>query len=76
MDVKTAFINCELDEKVYMKGPKGFVALDQEQKVCKLAKSLYGLKQTPKQWHKNIDEIVLINGFKNHEEDKCVYSKF
>ena len=49
MDVKTAFLNGELDEEIYMQQPDGFVIDGQEGKVCKLLKSLYGLKQTPKQ---------------------------
>jgi len=48
MDVKTAFLNRELEEKVYMKQPEGFVVLGQERKVCKFKRSLYGLKQAPK----------------------------
>ena len=48
MDVKTAFLNGELEEEIYMDQPDGFVANGQEGKVCKLLKS-YGLKQAPKQ---------------------------
>jgi len=76
MDVKTAFLNGELEEEVYMKQPEGFVVPGQEHKVCKLIKSLYGLKQAPKQWHNKFDEVVLANGFRINESDKCVYSKF
>jgi hypothetical protein len=45
MDVKTAFLNGDLKENVFMSQPKGFVVKEQEHKVCKLIKSLYGLKQ-------------------------------
>ena len=49
MDVKTAFLNAELQKEVYMKQPEDFVILEQEKKVCQLIRSLYGLKQAPKQ---------------------------
>ena len=75
MDVKTAFLNGDLDEEIYMEQPKGFVAPGQEKKVCKLVKSLYGLKQALKQWHQKFDSIVLANGFKINECDKCIYIK-
>ena len=47
-----------------------------EKKVCKLVKSLYGLKQVLKQWHEKFDIVILANGFKLNGVDKCVYSKF
>ena len=53
MDVKTAFLNGDLEEEIYLEQPEGFIVLGQEQKVCRLIKSLYGLKQAPKQWHAN-----------------------
>jgi hypothetical protein len=49
MDVKTTFLNGELEEEIYMDQPDGFIAKCQEGKVCKLLKSLYGLNQAPKQ---------------------------
>nr|KAJ0212594.1 hypothetical protein LSAT_V11C400219000 [Lactuca sativa] len=76
MDVKTAFLNGDLDEEIYMKQPEGFVMLGNKHKVCKLKKSLYGLKQAPKQWHQKFDDVVLSNGFALNQADKCVYSKF
>ncbi|GKE61884.1 zinc finger, CCHC-type containing protein [Tanacetum coccineum] len=76
MDVKTTFLNGDLEEEVYMKQQEGFVMPGNEHKVCKLVKSLYGLKQAPKQWHQKFDEVVLSNGFLLNQSDKCVYSKF
>ena len=75
MDVKTAFLNGELDEEIYMEQPEGFVVQGQENKVCKLVKSLYGLKQALKQWHEKFDHTMLSHGFKINECDKCVYIK-
>ena len=48
MDVKTAFLNGDLEEEIYMNQLVGFVELGQESKLCKLTKSLYGLKQESK----------------------------
>ncbi|GJR36012.1 zinc finger, CCHC-type containing protein [Tanacetum coccineum] len=76
MDVKTTFLNGDLDEEVYMNQPQGFIMPGNENKVCKLIKSLYGLKQAPKQWHQKFDEVVLSNGYLLNQADKCVYSKF
>ncbi|GJT99633.1 zinc finger, CCHC-type containing protein [Tanacetum coccineum] len=75
MDVKTTFLNGELDEEVYMNQPQGFIMPGNENKVCKLIKSLYGLKQAPKQWHQKFDEVVLSNGYLLYQANKCVYSK-
>ncbi|RVW62247.1 Copia protein [Vitis vinifera] len=75
MDVKTAFLNGDLNEEVYMEQPEGFVLLGNENKVCKLVKSLYGLKQAPKQWHEKFDHAILSDGFRHNNVDKCLYSK-
>ena len=58
-----------------MDQPEGFVEPGQESKVCKLTKSLYGLKQIPKQWHEKFDSCMIENGYKSNECDKCIYSK-
>ncbi|KAK1612436.1 hypothetical protein QYE76_036109 [Lolium multiflorum] len=73
MDVKTAFLNGELEEEIYMEQPDGFVVDGQEGKVCKLLKSLYGLKQAPKQWHEKFERTLTAEGFVVNEADKCVY---
>ncbi|GKE48125.1 zinc finger, CCHC-type containing protein, partial [Tanacetum coccineum] len=76
MDVKTAFLNRELEEEVYMNQPLGFILPGNKNKVCKLVKSLYGLKHAPKQWHQKFDELVLSNGYLLNQADKCVSNKF
>jgi hypothetical protein len=73
MDDKTAFLNGELDEEIYMDQPDGFVAEGQEGKVYKLLKSLYGLKQASKQWHEKFNRILTSTGFAINEADICVY---
>ncbi|KAK2408198.1 hypothetical protein QL285_043729 [Trifolium repens] len=75
MDVKTAFLNGDLEEEIYMEQPEGFVVHGQETKVCKLEKSLYGLKQAPRQWHEKFDNLMVSNEFKLNESDKCIYYK-
>jgi hypothetical protein len=76
MDVKTSFLNGELDEEIYMEQPTGFVANGQEGMVCKLLKSLYGLKQAPKKWHEKFDRTLTSVGFIVNEADKCVYYRY
>ncbi|PNX71449.1 retrotransposon-related protein, partial [Trifolium pratense] len=66
MDVKTAFLNGDLEEEIYMDQPEGFVVPGKENKVCRLVKSLYGLKQAPKQWHEKFDKVMLLNGYKGY----------
>ena len=75
MDVKTAFLNGELDEEIYMDQPTGFVKEGNKHKVCKLLKSIYGLKQSSRQWYFCFQEVVLSNGFTMIDEDNCVYTK-
>ena len=75
MDVKTAFLNGDLTEEIYMDQPEGFVAEGMSNKVCKLVKSLYGLKQAPKLWHEKFNQVILMDGFRISESDKCLYMK-
>ena len=76
MDVKTAFLNGELEKEIYMDQPDDFVANGQEGNVCKLLKSLCGLKQVPKQWHEKFDKTLTSAGFVVNEADKCVYYRY
>lgn len=63
MDVKTAFLNGHLEEDIYMVQPDGFVANGQEQKVCKLHRSIYGLKQASRSWNIRFDQAIKSLGF-------------
>jgi len=73
MDVKTASFNGELDGEISMDQPDGFVVKGEERKVCKLLKSLYGLKQATKQWHEKFDTTLTSAGFAINKADRCVY---
>jgi hypothetical protein len=73
MDVKTTFLNGELEEDIYMTQSDGFIVKGQEDKLCKLMKSMYGLKQAPKQWHEKFDVTLISVGFSVNEADRCVY---
>jgi hypothetical protein len=73
MDVKTAFLNRELEEKIYMDQSDEFIANGQEGKVCKLLKSLYDLKQAPKQWHETFDKTLTSGSFVVNEANSYVY---
>ena len=55
MDVKTAFLYGELEETIFMRQPEGFEAKGKDNQVCLLQRSLYELKQSPRQWNKRFD---------------------
>ncbi|KAJ9562957.1 hypothetical protein OSB04_008117 [Centaurea solstitialis] len=76
MDVKTAFLNGKLTEDVYMQQPEGFVDPKNPDKVCKLLKSIYGLKQASRSWNLHFDERIKNFGFAKSEFEPCVYTKF
>ena len=73
LDVKTAFLHGELEEDIYMDQPEGFVVSGKEKLVCRLKKSFYGLKQSPRHWYKRFDSFMLSHGFKRSDYDSCVY---
>ena len=76
MDVKTAFLNGDLEEEVYMRQPEGFIIEGQEDMVCKLKKSIYGLKQASRQWYLKFHEIITAFDFTENIVDPCIYLKF
>ncbi|KAJ9553788.1 hypothetical protein OSB04_017833 [Centaurea solstitialis] len=76
MDVKTAFLNGKLTEDVYMEQPEGFEDPKNPNKVCKLLKSIYGLKQASRSWNLHFDERIKEFGFTKSEFEPCVYTKF
>ncbi|GJX37960.1 retrotransposon protein, putative, ty1-copia subclass [Tanacetum coccineum] len=75
MDVKTAFLNDHLSEDVYMMQPEGFVDPKHPNKVCKLQRSIYGLKQTSRSWNKRFDVEIKKIGFTQNLDEPCVYLK-
>ena len=73
LDVKTAFLHGELKEEIYMTQPNGFKVAGKEKLVCKLHKSLYGLKQSPRQWYKRFDKFMSGQKYTRSLYDPCVY---
>ncbi|GJX53915.1 retrotransposon protein, putative, ty1-copia subclass [Tanacetum coccineum] len=75
MDVKTAFLNGYLDEDIYMVQPEGFVDPNHPRKVCKLQRSIYGLKQASRSWNKRFDEEIKRFDLAQNLDEPCVYQK-
>jgi transposase InsO family protein len=73
MDVRTAFLNGDLEQDIYMKQPEGYVASGKENLVCKLRKSLYGLRQASRAWYDKIHHALVDMGFQVLSADTCVY---
>lgn len=76
MDVKTAFLNGNIDETIYMAQPENFVSEDSKDMVCKLKKSIYGLKQASRQWYFKFHQVIISFGFEVNLVDDCIYHKF
>ena len=75
MDVKTAFLNDFLTEKLYMIQPKGFVDPSHANKVCKLHRSIYGLVQASWSWNIRFDEVLKAFGFIQTYGEACIHEK-
>jgi Reverse transcriptase (RNA-dependent DNA polymerase)/gag-polypeptide of LTR copia-type/Integrase core domain len=74
MDVVSAFLNGDIDAEVYMEQPEGYITKGNEEKVCKLKKCLYGLKQASKAWYEKIDATLKQLNFSSLDADTCIYS--
>eukprot|EP00253_Pinus_taeda_P020355 PITA_20355 len=74
MDVKSAFLHGDLHEEIYMEQPIGFIQTDSSL-VCRLKKSLYGLKQASRAWYAKMDSFLLESGFSRCYSDNTVYTK-
>lgn len=75
MDVKTAFLNGELKEEIFMKQPEGFVSKGEENLVCKLQRSIYGLKQSARCWNTELDNQLKKMEFIQSKSDPCIYTQ-
>ena len=75
MDVKTAFLNGNLEEEIYMMQLEGFIAKNQEHMVCKWKRSIYGLKQASRSWNIRFDQVIKSFGFEQNLDEPCVYKR-
>ena len=73
LDVKSAFLNGEIKEEVYVHQPKGFIKKGKEDYVLRLRKALYGLKQAPRAWNSKLDNTLRSIGFIKSVNDQAVY---
>ncbi|CAM8937083.1 unnamed protein product [Rhodiola kirilowii] len=75
LDIKNAFLHGDLDEEVYIEQPPGFVAQGESVKVCRLRKSLYGLKQSPRAWFGKFSQVIEKFGMNKCKCDHSVFYK-
>ncbi|GJY11687.1 retrovirus-related pol polyprotein from transposon TNT 1-94 [Tanacetum coccineum] len=75
MDVKTAFLNGELNEVVYVSQPKGFVDPEHPSHVYRLKKALYGLKQAPGAWYDKLSAFLIKSGFTKGMVDPTLFTR-
>ena len=75
MDVKSAFLNGDLNEEVYVEQPTGFIKKGDEHKVLKLKKALYGLHQVPRAWNAKLNDTLLSLNFNRSPSEYAIYTK-
>ena len=73
MDVKSAFLNEELEEEVYIEQQEGFKLSENADYVCKLNKALYGLKKASRSWYSRLDKYLQQAGFRKGSADNNLY---
>jgi hypothetical protein len=73
MDVKSAFLNGDLQEEVYVEQPSDFIVTSKEHKVLKLKKALYGLHQAPRAWNMKLYDTLLSLGFRRTPSKHVIY---
>ncbi|KAM1184772.1 hypothetical protein PS2_013847 [Malus domestica] len=73
MDVKNAFLHGELEEEVYMKLPPGHPQEHETNKVCKLHKAIYGLKQSLRAWYLKLSSVLQAAGFQRNHADSSLF---
>ncbi|RDX87093.1 hypothetical protein CR513_31475, partial [Mucuna pruriens] len=73
LNIKNAFLHGDLDEEIYMEQPPGFVAQGESGLVCKLHRSLYGLKQFPRAWFGKFSQVVQNFGMTRSEADHSIF---
>jgi hypothetical protein len=75
MDIKSAFLNGNLKEEVYVHQPPGFAIPDKEGKVLRLCKALYGLRHAPRAWNAKLDSTLRRMGFEQSLHEAAVYRR-
>ncbi|MCO5574331.1 hypothetical protein L7F22_028114 [Adiantum nelumboides] len=75
MDVRTAFLHGDLEEEIFMQQPPGYVSSNHPHHVCRLIKSLYGLKQSPRQWYRRFHQYMITLGYARFTSDPNIYSR-
>ena len=73
LDVKTAFLHGDLKKEIYMDQPEGFKVKGKEHMIYKLKKSLYSLKQAPRQWYKKFNSFMVGHEYTRTNADHCAY---
>ncbi|MCO5569407.1 hypothetical protein L7F22_023119 [Adiantum nelumboides] len=75
MDVRTAFLHGDLEEEIYMMQPPRYISKEHPDHVCKLIKSLYGLKRSPRQWYRRFHECMTSLGYARFTSEPNIYSR-